>query len=121
MGKYYTRLGQCHSCGQCCSNVHLAFGGITIKNAQVLAEVQKTSAEYRYFRAVRQTEAGIFVGCIHLMPNKKCAIYEHRPRFCREYPSEFGILAGAELAPNCGYTFRPNIAFQTVLKKLVQS
>ena len=120
LGEYYIRGGQCHSCGQCCSNVHLAHGGVTIPNPEVLLDIQKTVAEYRYFRPVRQTDAGIFVRCVHLMPNNRCAIYEDRPRFCREYPSEFGLRVGAELAPGCGYSFRPKRSFQNILKQLAR-
>lgn len=32
------------------------------------------------------SEGGYYYDCRHLRPNGDCAIYEHRPQMCREYP-----------------------------------
>ncbi|MEB3244924.1 MAG: YkgJ family cysteine cluster protein [Vampirovibrionales bacterium] len=119
-GLHYIRTGACHSCGQCCSNIHLVSGLATVQDAEQLERLKVSIPEYRYFTPVEQTEDGVAVKCIHLLPNKRCAIYEHRPQFCRDYPSELGMRLGAKLAPECGYAFKPKRSFQSVLNQINQ-
>lgn len=115
-GQYYERTGSCNQCGKCCTNIYLVHGQQTITDVTLFEELQRENEEYAYFKPVAQEPDGLIFQCIHLQADQSCAIYEHRPSFCRKYPSEHSLLMGGKLAEGCGYSFRLLKTFQDVLK-----
>lgn len=114
-GKYYKRSGACNQCGKCCTNIYLVHERETIKTTEEFERLQKFEAEYRGFVPIDSDEHGMRFQCKHLRDDKTCEIYDERPSFCRKYPSEYGVLLGAELATGCGYKFDVLKPFDQVL------
>lgn len=118
-GQYYERMGECHQCGKCCTNIYLVHGDQTIDSMPLFEELKAQNPEYQYFRPVSQGDGdGLVFQCQHLQANNTCGIYEERPDFCRRYPSEHTLLMGGKLAEGCGYQFRLLKNFQDVLKTM---
>lgn len=116
-GRYYKRFGSCNQCGRCCTNIYLVHNNETIKDKEEFERLQGLEKEYEGFTPLEADEHGLRVACKHLLPDNRCEIYEERPSFCRKYPSETGILLGAELATGCGYSFKPIKSFDEVLSE----
>lgn len=114
-GKLYNRTGECHSCGQCCTNIYLVHGNLPIATLADYERIKGQNPEYEYFKPVAETEDGVRFQCTHLQEDNRCAIYEDRPSFCRRYPTEDVLLLGGILAENCGYRFTPGISFSSHL------
>lgn len=120
MGQYYKRTGACNMCGKCCTNIYLVHNKEVIKTAYEFEKLQALESEYQGFTPVEVDEHGLRVACKHLKADNSCEIYEERPSFCRKYPSEVGILLGAELATGCGYSFELLKTFNQVLAEEVK-
>lgn len=114
-GKHYTRTGQCNQCGKCCTNIYLVYNQRTVQTVAEFDHLRQLEPEYRYFTPLDETEHGVRFQCKHLKLDNSCAIYGERPLFCQQYPSEYGVILGAELAKGCGYAFKPNQSFADVL------
>jgi Fe-S-cluster containining protein len=119
-GQYFERTGACNQCGKCCSNIYLVYGQQTINSLEMFEDVKTKNPEYEYFKPLptQSDPDGLLFQCIHLQPNNTCGIYNNRPTFCRQYPSEHSILMGGKLAEGCGYQFRLLRTFQDVLKEV---
>lgn len=117
VGKHYTRTGQCNQCGKCCTNIYLVYNQRTVMSVAEFEKLRQFEPEYKYFTPLDETEHGVRFQCRHLKLDNSCAIYGERPTFCKLYPSEHGIMLGAELATGCGYSFKPNVDFKNVLSK----
>lgn len=119
-GQFYERTGGCNQCGKCCSHIYLVYNQQTINSVQMLEDIQAKNPEYRYFKPLlsESDEEGLLFQCVHLQADKTCGIYDNRPDFCRQYPSEHAMLMGGKLAEGCGYQFRLLKTFQDVLKQM---
>lgn len=119
-GQYYERTGSCNQCGKCCSHIYLVYGQQTINSIAMFESIKDKSPEYQYFKPLESQldPDGILFQCIHLQADKSCGIYQHRPNFCKQYPSEHSVLMGSKLAEGCGYQFKLIRSFQDVLKQL---
>jgi Fe-S-cluster containining protein len=89
----------------------------TINSVAMFEEIKANNPEYHYFKPLRpdSDEDGLLFQCVHLQADNTCGIYEQRPSFCRQYPSEHSLLMGGKLAEGCGYRFRLLNTFQDVL------
>ena len=116
-GQYYERSGSCNQCGKCCTHIYLVYAQQTINSVSMFEEIKANNPEYHYFKPLRQEsdEDGLLFQCIHLQADNTCGIYEQRPSFCRQYPSEHSLLMGGKLAEGCGYRFRLLNTFQDIL------
>jgi Fe-S-cluster containining protein len=121
-GQYYERTGGCNQCGKCCSNIYLVHGDQTINSMALFEELKAQNPEYAYFKPIlKEGEDGLVFQCQHLQADNTCGIYDHRPDFCRRYPSEHTLLMGGKLAEGCGYQFRLLKSFQDVLQQMNDS
>lgn len=122
-GQYYERSGACNQCGKCCTRIYLVYGQQTINSLALFEEVKAQNPEYQYFKPLmaESDEEGLLFQCVHLQSDNRCGIYDSRPQFCRQYPSEHAMLMGAKLAEGCGYQFRLLKTFQDVLRQLQPS
>lgn len=119
-GKYYVRTGSCNKCGKCCTDIYLIHHDRTIDTLELFEALKPENPEYQHFKVVRETPDGLQFQCTHLSPENRCTIYENRPDFCRNYPSEKSILLGGNLAKGCGYTFELIRTFQDVLTQTAE-
>lgn len=115
--KHYVRTGECHSCGMCCSDISLVHGDKIIETEAQFEALKTRFEDYRYFEPIGKNAYGLRFRCRNLTEDNRCGIYEDRPRFCKKYPSEETLLMGAELAPQCGFSFRPKWSFDEILAK----
>lgn len=118
-GQYYERTGSCNQCGKCCSHIYLVYGQQTINSLEMFEDIKANNPEYQSFKPIlsQSSEDGILFQCIHLQADNTCGIYQDRPNFCRQYPSEHSLLMGGKLAEGCGYQFRLKQTFQDVLQQ----
>lgn len=114
-GRYVVRRGECHSCGDCCRNIYLLHDERPIASLSAFRALQAEHPEYASFEPVDETSHGVRFRCHHLTAENRCAEYASRPAFCRNYPSEKGLLLGGQVSPNCGYRFEPLRRFHQVL------
>ncbi|WP_303674962.1 YkgJ family cysteine cluster protein [Vampirovibrio chlorellavorus] len=119
-GQYYERTGGCNQCGKCCSHIYLVYGQQTINSVAMFEDIKAKNPEYQYFKPLLadSDEEGLLFQCVHLQADKSCGIYNDRPNFCRQYPSEHAMLMGGKLAEGCGYQFRLLKTFQDVLRQM---
>ena len=119
-GKYYQRSGSCNRCGKCCTNIYLVYNRQTITSIPMFESIKAENPEYESFKPMLEDsdEDGILFQCTHLQADNTCGAYEDRPDFCRQYPSEHGLLLGGKLAKGCGYSFKLLKNFQTVLQQV---
>ncbi len=114
-GQFYQRSGGCNQCGKCCTNIYLVYNKTTVQTLEQFERLKQFEPEYQYFTPLNETEHGVRFRCRHLQANNACAIYQERPDFCKQYPSEAGIMLGAELAEGCGYAFEAIKKFKAVM------
>jgi len=119
-GQYLVRSGACNLCGKCCNNIYLLHDEDPIQDEAEFAELQQRNPEYVGFMPISKDEHGLRFACKHLQPDNRCGIYQDRPSFCQQYPSEKGILLGGQLAEGCGYSFAPWVTFQETLATLAK-
>ncbi|MDX2083849.1 MAG: YkgJ family cysteine cluster protein [Candidatus Melainabacteria bacterium] len=119
-GSYYVRSGSCNQCGDCCTGIYLIHENQTIQTHEQFEALLPKNPEYNYFKPIDQDESGLLFECVHLQENRSCGIYEHRPDFCRRYPSEASMLQGGVLSACCGYSFEVRQRFEAVLKQTAQ-
>ncbi|MEZ4574220.1 MAG: YkgJ family cysteine cluster protein [Vampirovibrionales bacterium] len=115
--KYYVRTGACNQCGMCCSDISLVHNEKIIETEEEFEALKVFFEDYRYFEPIGSNQYGLRFKCKNLNEDKQCTIYEDRPRFCKKYPSEDTLLMGAELAPQCGFGFKPRFSFDEVLSQ----
>ncbi len=118
VGEYYRRSGACNMCGRCCTNIYLVHEEDTIKTVADFERYQEVEPEFHGFIPIDKDDHGVKFQCKHLKDDKSCAVYADRPSFCRQYPSEKGVLLGGVLADECGYSFEVINKFKDVLAKL---
>jgi len=119
-GRYLKRRGSCNQCGRCCTNIYLIHENDTIKTVAEFEQYQRVDKEFEGFIPIDTDEHGVRFQCKHLQANNHCAIYTDRPSFCRQYPSEKGVLLGGVLAEECGYSFEVIHKFKTILAEAAQ-
>jgi uncharacterized protein len=122
-GQYYERTGSCNQCGKCCTHIYLVYGQQTIDSVELFEEIKSKNPEYEYFKPLlnQSDEEGLLFQCVHLQADNSCGIYNNRPTFCRQYPSEHSLLMGGKLAEGCGYRFRLINTFQDVLRQVAEN
>ncbi len=120
VGKFYKRTGSCNMCGKCCTDIHLVHGKEPIKTEVEFELLKPLFPDYRNFKPIGKSEDGLLFQCVHLQPDKSCAIYDERPLLCRRYPSEESLLMGGKLAKGCGYAFEVIRKFEQVLQETRQ-
>lgn len=118
--EYYIRTGECHQCGSCCSGIYLVRGNKPIQTIEQFNDLKGRYEDYSHFVPQQEDATGVLFRCQHLTEDKRCGIYENRPRFCRKYPSEDVLLLGAQLAPQCGFTFKAKHHFNELLAQAAQ-
>ena len=116
-GRFYERSGACNGCAQCCKDIYLLDGGEPVASVGQFEAMRKAYPEYRAFEPVEETEHGLVFRCANLRPDNTCGEYERRPPFCRDYPSEAGLLLGGKLPQECGYAFRLLKSFEQVMRE----
>lgn len=117
-GKYYTRTGYCNGCGHCCQNIALIFENEVVKTVAAFQALKDAHPEYEAFRVSFANDEGLLFHCSHLLPDNRCGIYNDRPGFCRNYPSEQGLILGGRLPEECSYRFTPRRSFSSTLEAL---
>lgn len=99
----WERHGECNHCGHCC---HFRFGKIEA----FLAQPDEKQAELMRMLGFRDAEREGKKGLLRMTslsaecPNHqqdRCAIYEHRPAICREWPTSPEQVRGTP----CSYWF----------------
>jgi Fe-S-cluster containining protein len=119
-GTYYTRTGGCNGCGECCQSLYLTYRRLLIQTEEEFTALKELHPqEYQGFRVIGYGNKGLLFNCIHLQEDKRCGIYEHRPGFCRTYPTEDSLLSGGKLPLECSYQFEPKQRFADIFTQLV--
>lgn len=116
-GQYYRRSGSCNSCARCCQEIYLVYGGEVVAQPEAFEQLKKLEPQYQAFVIQETTEYGLLFACSNLLPDNSCGIYEDRPQFCRDYPSETNLLQGGTLPADCSYTFEVRKPFHQVLQQ----
>jgi hypothetical protein len=77
----------CLECAFCCTHVGSLWTGQDIKRVAKYLKMKEAAFEAAYLR-VDEDEDHVFqnMPCPFLQEDKRCAIYEVRPKACREYP-----------------------------------
>lgn len=118
--QYYVRTGQCNSCGQCCSGIHLIHGDSVIESVEQFERLKQQHEDYRHFVPIDESDIGLVFRCSNLQPDNTCGIYDDRPLFCKKYPSEATLMFGGVLAPKCGFAFQAKHRFGEILKQAAE-
>ncbi|MBQ8475765.1 YkgJ family cysteine cluster protein [bacterium] len=119
--KKYYRLGTCKRCGACCRNIYVRHKNNVIKTKEEFANIQKTQSYsfYHHIKVIGQDDFGLIFACERYDEDKKlCKKHKCRPSICRNYPSEEIFSFGAQLQPDCGYSFEPIEKFSEIFKKI---
>ncbi|MFM7389484.1 MAG: YkgJ family cysteine cluster protein [Vampirovibrionales bacterium] len=118
-GTYTIRSGACNGCGECCQSLYLTYRRLLLQTeAEFEALKQLHPSEYAGFAPIGYGNKGLLFNCVHLQADKRCGIYEHRPGFCRTYPTEDSILTGGKLPAECSYIFTMKQTFASILEGL---
>lgn len=114
-GKTYHRHGGCNGCGRCCEGIFLGHEGGLIQTVAQWEAIKEDHPHYGWFIPLEIQDQGIMFRCKKLGADKRCSDYENRPQFCRDYPSEDGIMMGGCQPLECSYWFSKAHRFQDIL------
>ncbi|MFM7469016.1 MAG: YkgJ family cysteine cluster protein [Vampirovibrionales bacterium] len=116
-GKTYHRHGGCNGCGRCCEEIFLGHEGGLIQSVEMWEAIKEDHPHYGWFTPIELRDQGLLFRCKKLGADKRCTDYENRPQFCRDYPSEDGIILGGCQPLECSYWFSPAHTFKDVLSE----
>lgn len=91
--------GYCNKCGECCRNVY-SLGTKTKLDFKIM---QFFYPSYRmFFIKGKDSKGNLIFECKNINKDGTCAIYEKRPKICRDYPKK-KITFYAQMPEKCGY------------------
>ncbi len=93
-GKKYKLIGKCLKCGKCCLGKVAYYQEYEDKKKEETCRVVSVKLENPSFKNE---------GCISILKNNLCNIYEKRPPLCSDYPRIYQEL---ELFTDCGYKWK---------------
>ena len=111
------RIGECHSCGECCQTVNMTVvRDVTLQQHGNLEEL-KRYLSYRGIRVVGSDEKlnqlyySMDLPCSELTPDNRCRVHDslEKPLICNRFPESPGAI---EDIKNCGFRFVPNLPDQ---------
>lgn len=115
MSEPVERIGECHSCGECCQMVNMTVvRDITIQQHGSLKELE-LYLSYRGIRVVGSDEErnqlyySMDIPCSELTKDNLCRVHDspNKPLICHRFPTSKG---DTEDIPDCGYSFQPTKA-----------
>ena len=107
------RIGECHSCGECCQTVNITVvRDVTLQQHGTLEEL-KRYLSYRGIRVVGSDEKrnqlyySMDLPCSELTQDNRCRVHDspEKPLICQRFPESPGAI---EDIKNCGFRFVPN-------------
>jgi len=111
VGEPIERMGECHSCSECCQTVNMTVvRDITIQQHGSLKEL-KLYLSYRGIRVVGSDEEenrlyySMAVPCSELTKDNRCRVHDspNKPLICLRFPT---TKQDIEEIPDCGYNFQ---------------
>jgi len=96
--------GKCQHSGNCCSGIMLYYKGAPVEDKAAFASLQNHQPIYSRFRPIdgEATHKIKHFDCSCLTKDNKCADYQGRPAFCRNYPVSY-FLQHDRILAGCGY------------------
>ena len=116
--------GACKHSGNCCRHIVLVHEGKPMNDRADFERRMKDKQGYTQFSPHYEGDRIACFSCQWLTPHNKCAHYDRRPLFCRQYPMST-FVQHSRIYDGCGFyiapkTFQPKIRYSG-LKSLIKT